>query len=1257
MINISTHKALIAIFTFLSVISSNISFAQKDDKSESYVVVSGITEQEDQDPMRDVVVELYEKGSKINSVTTLGDGVFSFKLAINSEYTIKLTKAGLVSKNFYINTKIPEYEKGTWEVAFPISLYPPCPGVDFSVLDNPVVKLVYNDVRRDFLPDKIYDKTMVAKLEQLKKTNDDCVEEQYKSIVRKADRLFGEKKYEESLEVYQTAFKIRPDDRYVEDRIDEIKELLSKHKDTEKEYRDAITKADFEFKGKNYPLAREWYTRALKVRPGSEYPTNQIAEIDRLLAEKAKQEKQQKENEEKYKKLIDQAQSAYDAGNYDQAKQAYQQALSVVPGDITATQAMAAVEKEQQQKSAKTADEKQKQEKYSSIIAKADEQFKATKYMDARQTYQSALTIIPDAKYPQSQITEIDKILARQAKDTDASFKLAIEAGDDAFNSKKYTEAKQNYQNALTFKPKDVYATSQITAIDKLIADQQKLSTQQKATRDAYNKAVAEADGFMKTPDYAKARASYSKALQIIPEEEYPQTQIAEIDRIQNKQAKDIESSYKQAIAAGDDAFDSKKYTEAKQSYKSALTYKPADIYATSQIAAIDKLVADQQKLDAQQKATRDAYNKAIAEADGFMKTPDYAKARASYSKASQILPDEKYPIQKIGEIDDILKANEKEREQQFAAFIKAGDKAFGTKTYDIAKDNYQKALNIKPADEYAKNQVQAIDKIFTDRQKKEADQKALRDKYNLAIADADKLFKQPDYNGARKAYQNASIIIPDENYPKQKITEIDNILKAQQDELERKYTSFIQAGDKSFTADNLADAKRNYQEALKVKTADTYATDRINEINKLQSERDKVLADKKAKDDAYNAAITKGNDSFTKKSYDMASSSYKQALTIKPEESYPQQKLQEIEQIKKQIEIDANYNKSITDADDYFKQNLNEQSKASYEKALTFKPNDKYATDQLAKVNKAIDDQLKKLSDQKAKQDAYDKAIADADKFYTAKDYENAKSYYQSASTILPDKTYPKQKINEINTILAERDKDAKYRATVDEATGLFDAKNYDQAKTKYKQALTIKPNEAFPAEKIKEIDNILAKMEAEKQQKLLTEKNYNESVTKANGLFDGGKYDEAKKEYERALTIMPDQAFPKQRIAKINEIKSMLAKEAKKPTTETKPAVKKEGLIQDLSFKDETERQKYLKELLAKYPEGITCEVYKEKNRTITRYIIIRNNEANDFREIKHSWGGVDFKKNDKPITQLYYADQVKRREGEYFTQSEFE
>ena len=73
-------------------------------------------------------------------------------------------------------------------------------------------------------------------------------------------------------------------------------------------------------------------------------------------------------------------------------------------------------------------------------------------------------------------------------------------------------------------------------------------------------------------------------------------------------------------------------------------------------------------------------------------------------------------------------------------------------------------------------------------------------------------------------------------------------------------------------------------------------------------------------------------------------------------------------------------------------------------------------------------------------------------------------------------------------------------------------------------------------------------------------------------------------------------------------------------------------------------------------KYPAGVTLEVYKEKNKVTKRYIVIRDGEAREFRQVNFSWGGVEYRLNGILITSQFFDQQVKARDGEYFKEIDF-
>src|SRR6056297_2880615 len=112
----------------------------------------------------------------------------------------------------------------------------------------------------------------------------------------------------------------------------------------------------------------------------------------------------------------------------------------------------------------------------------------------------------------------------------------------------------------------------------------------------------------------------------------------------------------------------------------------------------------------------------------------------------------------------------------EYKSAIEKGDQLYKAKKYTPAKTNYTKALKISPDEEYPKQQIEKIDKILD----KLAKQKAIADakKYESLIGEADKLFQDKAYREAKNAYQKALNIKAGEEHPKNRLAEINQILK-----------------------------------------------------------------------------------------------------------------------------------------------------------------------------------------------------------------------------------------------------------------------------------------------------------------------------------------------------------------------------------------------------------------------------------------------------------------------------------------------
>jgi len=76
-------------------------------------------------------------------------------------------------------------------------------------------------------------------------------------------------------------------------------------------------------------------------------------------------------------------------------------------------------------------------------------------------------------------------------------------------------------------------------------------------------------------------------------------------------------------------------------------------------------------------------------------------------------------------------------------------------KTYDQARAEYSNGTALKPTEQYPKDKIAEIDKVLSAL----ADQKAKDEQYKSAIETADKFFGDKSYDQAKSTYQSAIAI------------------------------------------------------------------------------------------------------------------------------------------------------------------------------------------------------------------------------------------------------------------------------------------------------------------------------------------------------------------------------------------------------------------------------------------------------------------------------------------------------------------
>jgi hypothetical protein len=138
------------------------------------------------------------------------------------------------------------------------------------------------------------DKLAQDKLDEIQQIIDDLTnalkseqekQEQFNKLLKDADALFSSDDFLGAKTNYESALALIPDNGYVQKQIEECvkREKNRSLAEEEKGYRKLIEKADENFDLKDFEKAKDYYTRAVTMRPVDPYPQKRLSEIENLL--------------------------------------------------------------------------------------------------------------------------------------------------------------------------------------------------------------------------------------------------------------------------------------------------------------------------------------------------------------------------------------------------------------------------------------------------------------------------------------------------------------------------------------------------------------------------------------------------------------------------------------------------------------------------------------------------------------------------------------------------------------------------------------------------------------------------------------------------------------------------------------------------------------------------------------------------------------------------------------------------------------
>ncbi|MEY2763814.1 MAG: hypothetical protein RLZZ205_238, partial [Bacteroidota bacterium] len=195
---------------------------------------------------------------------------------------------------------------------------------------------------------------------------------------------------------------------------------------------------------------------------------------------------------------------------------------------------------------------------------------------------------------------------------------------------------------------------------------------------------------------------------------------------------------------------------------------------------------------------------------------------------------------------------------------------------------------------------------------------------------DANRLFDAEKWEECMAKYKEASNMMPQETYPKERFARAKELMEKSkldadaQNKKNKRYTELMALGQKGIDKKDYSTAIVNYQEAAGLKPDEQEPKDKIEEINRLLKEQEDAIQAKKVKEKEdleaaqkrkeYLAVLKNADEMFkAAASKDLAKLSqskefYNQALAILPAEGYPKSQIAEVDALitKLKSEMDA---------------------------------------------------------------------------------------------------------------------------------------------------------------------------------------------------------------------------------------------------------------------------------------------------------------------------------------------------------------
>ena len=1108
--------------------------------------------------LTNLTTKAVEKSTTVNS-----SGKFDFDLTFFSEYKLVVVKENYYTKEIEISTMIPSQ---VWEKdsIFPpflmaVRIYKKVPNVTLSFEGKVVGKLSYSPKGKlDNFDSYIYidDKDIRREIDQAIKEQEDELFNQ-----KMAEAVDFEKKNQirEAIKAYEEALAIRKNDQFIKPKLKELaSDLKSMEKDAllEGEFNKLLASGDDNVLKQKYPEAVDNFKAALNIKPGNQVASDKLTNAEKLLAalnaEKAKLDAE-------FNRLLSVGDVNVTNLKYPEAIANYKESLTLKPGNSVATGKLT---KAEQLLATANAEKVRLETEFSRLLASGDAYILDQKYAEAIDNFKNALIIKAGDKTASDKLTNAERLLAMVNADKakqEAEFNRLLSVGDVNVKNQKYAEAIVNFKDALSLKPGNFVASDKLAVAEKLLVG----ANAAKAKLDAdFARLLTEGDANVMGQKYPEAIENFKGALVIKAGDKTATDKLANAEKLLAAAMADKakqEAEFNRLISVGDVNVTNLKYTDAITNFKDALNLKPGNSVATGKLANAEKLLAG---ANAQKARLEADFARLLTEGDANVMGQKYPEAIESFKGALAIRTGDKTASDKLTNAEKLLAAamaDKAKQEAEFNRLLSVGDVNVTNLLYPDAITNFKDALTLKPGNSVARDRLSNAEKLLADLNTEKARQES---EFKRLLASGDANVSGQKYPEAIENFKGALALKTGDKIASDRLANAEKLLaavNAEKASKEAEFNRLLTVGDENVTALKYPDAITNFKDALKIKAGDPVALRKLSDAEKLLA----ALNAEKAKTEAeFARLVSTGDANVIGQKYPEAIENFKGALVIKAGDKLASDKLANAEKLlaalnaekaKKEAEFDlllAAGNENMTGL-------KYPEAIVNFKDALKIKPGDAVASSKLSESEKL----LALFLAEKQKKEAAEKLLADmqrkyketivrADQLFAIKSLTEAKGQYNEAIKISDVDKYPKERIAEIDSLLAKQaaerllaqkqaeeqrklQDEGSYLKNIQTGDANFGKSLWTVAIFYYQEALKYKATDKYA---VARIDNCNKMIDSNITAERMLE--YNSFIKLADADLQAKKYSSARFYYGKANGILPWENYPKGQLTVVDKL-----------------------------------------------------------------------------------------------------------------------